>query len=96
MVLPFLFPLWLILGTASLEQARNLAAENVLRLIQIRLATPSLAKISTTSQDNSATTNRRLGFQKRAQLFIRSRNKTLSVAAMRVCNPDRSPAGINR
>ena len=82
MVLPFLFPLWLILGTASLEQARNLAAENVLRLIQIRLATPSLAKISTASQDNSATTNRRLGFQKRRQLFIRSHNEPLSTVMM--------------
>jgi hypothetical protein len=28
MVLPFLFPLWLILGTAGLEQAKNLAGES--------------------------------------------------------------------
>ena len=35
-------------------------------------------------------------FHKRSQLFIRTHNKTLSVAAMRVCNPDRSPVGINR
>jgi hypothetical protein len=30
------------------------------------------------------------------QFFIRSHNETLSVIAMRVCNPDRSPVGINR
>jgi hypothetical protein len=30
-------------------------------------------------------------FKKRSQLFIRSHNETLAVAAMRVCNPERSP-----
>jgi hypothetical protein len=33
-------------------------------------------------------------FDKRCQRFIRSHNETLSVAAMRVCNPNRSPFGI--
>jgi len=28
-------------------------------------------------------------------LFIRTHNETLSIAAMRVSNPDRSPLGIN-
>jgi hypothetical protein len=32
----------------------------------------------------------------RSQLLIRSHNETLSVTAMRVSNPDRSPVGINR
>ena len=44
----------------------------------------------------SAAPNRRFKFQKRSQLFIRMHNETLSVVAMCVCNPDRSPAGINR
>jgi hypothetical protein len=35
-------------------------------------------------------------FQKRSQLIIRADDETLSVIAMRVCNPDRSPVGINR
>jgi hypothetical protein len=39
---------------------------------------------------------RRFKFKKRRQLFIRSHNKTLSVAAVRVSNPDCSPAGIYR
>jgi hypothetical protein len=34
-------------------------------------------------------------FQKRSQLFIRSRNETLSIVAMGVYNPDCSPVGIN-
>jgi hypothetical protein len=35
-------------------------------------------------------------FNESGQLFIRSHNETLSVVAVRVCNPDRSPVGINR
>jgi len=40
--------------------------------------------------------SRRFEFQKRGQLFIRMHNQALSVAAMCVSNPDRSPVGINR
>jgi len=43
-----------------------------------------------------STLNRRFEFDESRQLFIRAHNETLSVVAMRVCNPDRSPAGINR
>ena len=32
----------------------------------------------------------------RLSAFIRSHNETFSVVAMCVCNPDRSPVGINR
>jgi hypothetical protein len=42
------------------------------------------------------TSNRRFDFHKSGQLFIRVHNETLAVAAMCVCNPDRSPVGINR
>jgi hypothetical protein len=34
-------------------------------------------------------------FDKRSQLLIRVHNEALSVATMRVCNPDYSSAGIN-
>jgi hypothetical protein len=40
--------------------------------------------------------NRRFEFHEGDQLFIRTHNETLSVVAMCVCNPDRSPVGINR
>jgi hypothetical protein len=36
--------------------------------------------------------NRRFEFNKRGQLFLRSHNETLSVAALGVSDPDRSPA----
>jgi hypothetical protein len=41
-------------------------------------------------------TNGPFQFQKSSQFFIRVHNETLSVVAMRVSNPDRSSAGINR
>jgi hypothetical protein len=41
-------------------------------------------------------TNRPFQFQKRTQLVIRVHNETLSVVAMRVGNPDRSPFAIYR
>ena len=43
-----------------------------------------------------ATPNRRFQFNKRSQLFIHVHNETLSVAAIRVNNPDRSPVAIGR
>jgi len=68
----------------------------VLRLIRIRLTTPSLPKIVRVCQDNSPQLrNRRFQFEKRGQLFIGTHNETLSVVAMRVNNPDRSPVRIN-
>ncbi len=39
--------------------------------------------------------NRRFEFQERSQLLIRAHNETLSVAAMRINNPNRSPLRIN-
>jgi hypothetical protein len=39
--------------------------------------------------------NRRFKFHKRSQLFIRTHNETFSVVAMRVSNPDCSPARIH-
>jgi hypothetical protein len=45
MILPFLFPAR-VDSVAGPERAKNRAGRGVLRLIQIRLATPSLEKIS--------------------------------------------------
>jgi hypothetical protein len=51
---------------------------------------PSLAKIALACQDSSpARANRRFEFRKRSQHFIRTHNKTLSVAVC-VNNPDRA------
>jgi hypothetical protein len=40
--------------------------------------------------------NRRLQFDNAVRFFVRSHNETLPVGAVRVCNPDCSPFGINR
>jgi hypothetical protein len=60
-------------------------------LIQIRLATPSLSKITPACQANSPNPNRRFKFHKRYQLFIRVHNETLSVVAVRVCIREAGP-----
>ena len=38
---------------------------------------------------------RKFEFQKRSQFFIRAHNEALTVVAMRVSNPDRSPVRIH-
>jgi hypothetical protein len=53
MVLPSFFPAELDFGIAGPEEAKNHSGEMSLRLIQIRLATLSLAKITTARQANS-------------------------------------------
>jgi hypothetical protein len=53
MVLPFVPRPALILQFPGLEEAKNPSGGEILRLIQIRLATPSLAKILAASQDDS-------------------------------------------
>ena len=48
-----------------------------------------------THQQRFYFSNHRFEFQKRSQLIIRAYDETFSVVAMRVCNPNRSPVGIN-
>ena len=75
--------------------AKNRAGK-VLRLNQIRLATPSFEKIASAGQDKTpASANRRFEFDKRGQFFIGAHNVTLSVVALCVNNPDCLPLRIN-
>jgi hypothetical protein len=46
------------------------------------------------SNQFAANADYRSDFNKRGQFLIRTHNETLSVAAMRVRNPDRSPVGV--
>jgi len=86
----------LILRIAGPEGAKKPSGEKFLRLIQIRLTTASFDKNRVNCQHNSpALANRGFQFHKRSQLFLRAHNEALSVIAMRVRNPDRSPVGIN-
>jgi hypothetical protein len=68
---------------------------NVLRLIQIRRSSV-WRKLRQLVKQKTASPNRRFKFQKSRQLFIGTHNETLSVAAMSIRNPDRSPVGLNR
>jgi hypothetical protein len=47
---------------AGPEETKNLAGEDVLRLIQIRLATPSLEKSRPLGKQNSVVADRRYNF----------------------------------
>jgi hypothetical protein len=59
--------------------------------------TPMFEKIAFSRQDDPRPT--RIAYSsstKVVSFFIHVHNETLSVVAGRVCNPDRSPVGINR
>jgi len=82
----------------SLTKEKNRARfrkneKSLLRVPRIARMSENLASLS---RQFAASSNRRLQFHKRSQLFIRVHNEPLSVAAMRVRNPDRPPVGINR
>jgi hypothetical protein len=68
-----------------------------LRVIQVFLKDAEFGKnLANLSNQFAASANRRFEFQKSGQLFIGTHNEAFSIAAMRVCNPDRLPVGINR
>jgi hypothetical protein len=65
----------------------------------LQVGTPGRYKITSGQEQRRVDTrfrDDRFEFQKNGQLFIHTHNETLSVAAMCICNPDRSPVGINR
>jgi hypothetical protein len=57
---------------------------------------PSLDKIMPASQDNSQRLEALIQVPEMPSASIRTHNETLPVAAVCVCNPDRSPARIYR
>jgi hypothetical protein len=64
---------------------------------KLRAELPDVGQnLANLSRQLAALPNRRVEFHESGQLFIRSRHETLSIATMRICNPDRSPVGINR
>jgi hypothetical protein len=67
-----------------------------LRLIQIRLTTPSLEKIRQPVKPIRRKRESPIRVPQKRLAFIRAHNEAFTVIAMRVCNPDRSPVGINR
>jgi hypothetical protein len=80
----------------QVRNRRRTERGNALRLIQDQLSDADFGKnLANPSNQFTATANHRFEFQKRRQLFIRAHNETLSVVAMRVCNPDCSTARIH-
>jgi hypothetical protein len=55
-----------------------------------------LKNLACLSNQFAASADRCFKFEKSGQLFIRSHNETLSVATMRICNPDCSTFAIYR
>jgi hypothetical protein len=61
----------------------------------LKVPQPFRGLTTTATTVNFYTTSSRPGLFQLSS-FLRVRNKTLSIVAMCVCNPDRSPVGINR
>jgi len=86
----FLFSAELILWNRGSGRGEEPGGARVLRLIQIRLATPVLKNLAFSSSTIATITYRRFEFHKRRQLFIGVHNETLSVA-MRINGSDCAP-----
>jgi len=82
-------PEWV--DSAGLKKGKKAPGERLSALTRLQ-TTPSLVEISPSSQDNSPQPRIADSVHKSRQLFIRTQNETLSVVAMCVSNPDRSPA----
>jgi hypothetical protein len=81
---------------AGPEETKNPAGQNVLRPIQIRLPIRVLQESHVLVKPIRHQPESQLLIPQRSQLFICTHNETLSIVAVCVCNPDRSPVGINR
>ena len=79
------------------ESAKQ-ASENVIRIdgTPVFISGEFRKILATLSRLFAASVNRQFKFQKCSQLFICVHNVPLSVVAVCVRNPDRSPVGINR
>ena len=78
------------------KRQKNLAGKD-LRLIQDRLSDAEFGKnLVFASRQFVTNANRHFQVQKRSKLLIGVHNEPFPITAMRVCNPDRSPVGINR
>jgi hypothetical protein len=86
----------LTFASARLKRGTKAPGERLPALTPVPDGAEFGKNLASQSRQFAASANRRFQFEKRSQLFIRGRNKTLSVVAMCVCNPDRSLVGINR
>jgi hypothetical protein len=90
------FPAALSQLVAGPEWAKNLAGKCPPHDSDPFNGVDSEENYASLSKQFVASANRRFEFHKSGQLFIRMNDEPLSVVAMCVNNPDRSPVGINR
>jgi hypothetical protein len=81
---------------AGLKEGKNLSREVALSRIQTSICRNVAKNLASLASQFGASVNHGLEFNECSQLFIGLHNVTLPVVAMPVCNPDRSPVGINR
>jgi hypothetical protein len=97
----FIFLCWfapggLTLRSAGLKKGKKAPGEKLPALTPVSRQRRVWKNLACSSSTITASADRRFQFHKRSQFFIRAHNETFSVAAMCVCNPSRSPVGINR
>jgi hypothetical protein len=85
----------LTLSSAGLKKEKKALGEKLPALTPVPDGVEVGRNAANLSRQFAAGANRRFKFQKRRQLFIRMNNETLSVVAMCISNPDRSPARIH-
>ena len=90
------FPRCVVLRSAGPEEAKNPAGKSPPPDSDPFSDAEFGKNLANLSNQFAASANRRFKFQKRRQLFIRVHNETLSVVAVCVYNPDRSPFEIQR
>src|SRR5437660_7031961 len=96
MVLPSFFPAKLILRFAGPEGAKNVARKMSSAWFQARLIDAEFGKnVANLSNQFAARASRPFKFRTPVNFSSARTHETLPVVAMRICNPDRSPFGID-
>jgi hypothetical protein len=83
------------LGSAHLKKGKKAPGEKPPALTPVPDNAECGKNLACSSRQLAASADRRFKISKRAELFIRTHDKPLSVVAMRVCDPDCSPLGVD-
>jgi hypothetical protein len=88
------FPRWVDSAIAGSGKRRRTQRGKSSRLIQDLRDAEFGRNLANLSNQNAASADRRFQFDTTQSAFIRAHNETLSVVAMRICNPDCSTLAI--
>ena len=95
MVLLSFFPATLIRYFGVWEEAQNLAGQMFPAWFQTRLIDAEFGKNVANLSNIRRKGESPIQVPDASQLFISAHYETLAVVSMRICNPDRSPFGID-